>query len=441
MDPHTARQSDDPPRAFPPNAFDPVGPQKVVRLGDSGDLAAALPVLVGFRPVESVVLVALGGRSRRRVGLTARADIPPPGQAPGLAGALAARLAQERPDAAVLAVVSEAADVPVLPDDLAGAPAGAVVDLPHRGLVHEVLVALAAHDVPLRETLLVRGGRWWSYDCDQACCRPGAGTPVPGGATPLAAAAVAAGQVIAGDRDELVARIAPSGIAEAAAMAATVVDVGEELADLVLTDGRDAAARVHADRVDAALARCGLSGLGVRLGDGDVARVVWGLRDVRVRDRALGFALGPQAAAAERLWTECTRRAPAPLDAAPATLLAVCAWLRGDGAMARIAIDRALDSEPGYALAGLLSQGLDAGLRPQDLRSMVATTQADLGSPFGMTGCLDGLAEGLRGSPGEAPATAPAPIRAASAAAIPLPARARRGRRTRSRTRPRRSPG
>ncbi len=148
--------------------------------------------------------------------------------------------------------------------------------------------------------------------------------------------------------------------------------------------------------------------------------MVWGLRDVRVRDRALGLALGPAAAAAEQLWTECTRRAPSPLDAAPATLLAVSAWLRGDGAMARIALDRALDSEPDHALAGLLALGLDAGLSPGDLRVMVAGTQAEGGPPG---------------------ADRPNRLRGERAARTAAPARARPGRPAPSRTRPRRSQG
>jgi hypothetical protein len=98
---------------------------------------------------------------------------------------------------------------------------------------------------------------------------------------------------------------------------------------------------------------------------------VWGLRDPAVRDRALALALGPDAAAAEQLWTECTRRAPAPLDAAPATLLAVSTWLRGDGAMADVALNRALSGEPGYALARLLAQALAACMRPAELRALI----------------------------------------------------------------------
>jgi hypothetical protein len=155
----------------------------------------------------------------------------------------------------------------------------------------------------------------------------------------------------------------------------------------------------------------------------------------------MGFALGPRAAAAELLWTECTSRVPEPLDAAPATLLAVSAWLRGDGAMARIALDRALDSQPDYALAGLLSQGMDAGLGPRDLRSMVAGTQADLGFPLGPPEDLDEIvAELMRSVTDDDIVSAAGEVRAARAAATPRRGRTGRGKRARSRTRRPRSP-
>jgi hypothetical protein len=303
--------------------------------------------------------------------------------------------------------------------------------------VHEVLLALDARDIPLHEALLVRAGRWWSYDCAAACCAPDAGTPLPAGTSPLAAASVAAGQVVARDRRELELRIAPIGAAAAAAMGRTVTAVGEDLADLVRRGGRDAAADRYAAWVDAAVGPCDVPR--ARMADEDLARVGWGLRDVRVRDRALGFALGPRAGAAELLWTECTRRLPEPLDAAPATLLAVSAWLRGDGAMARIALDRALDSQPDYTLAELLSRGMDAGLGPRDLRAMVAGSQADLGFPLDPPADLDEPVAEVRQAHSEEVA-ATGEVRAARAAATPRPARARPGKRSRSRTRRPRSP-
>jgi hypothetical protein len=264
-----------------------------------------------------------------------------------------------------VAVVSEAAD------DWDG--------LPHRELMAEVVRALAAHGVPVPDGILVRNGRWWSYDCPHPCCGPSAGTPLPAGVTALEVAAVASGVVVEPDRDGLAARIAPPGPAARDAMAAACAQVGGECADAILEHGWDAVAEESWTLIGQAVARCrpGADSR-VRLPDREVARLVWGLRDRWVRDRAMELALGADAPGAEQLWTECTRRAPAPLDAAPATLLAVSSWLRGDGAMADVALGRALAGAPDYALARLLAQALTACVRPAELRELIAAAVADL---------------------------------------------------------------
>jgi hypothetical protein len=344
-------------------------PRPEVRISDAGQIAAALPHLIGFHPHESVVVVGLGGPSGGRVGMAVRADLPAPARSAEVARVLAASIATDDPAAVVVAVVSES------PDDrepLLGQPEGEFVSgLPHRDVVHDVVVALAALDTPVRETVLVRRGRWWSYDCPEPCCAPDGGVPLPE-VGELAAAAVAGGVVVERDRAALGARIARLDGAALAAMEATTWRVGERRAEALLADP-DAEARRAWDTVLRALRRCRpVEGAAAGpLTDREVARVLWAVADVAVRDRALGLALGDDAAAAEVLWTECTRRGPAPFDAAPATLLAVSAWLRGDGAMANVALERALDSRPGYSLARLLAQGLTGCLPPAALRAMV----------------------------------------------------------------------
>jgi uncharacterized protein DUF4192 len=306
--------------------------------------------------------MGLGGRSGRRLGMCARADIPLPRHAAAVAAELTRSIRTAEPRAVMVAVVSE--------------EPGTADDLPHRALVAHLVRALASADLPVPEILLVRAGRWWSYDCPHPCCHPSAGTPLPR-VTELEAAAVAAGTVVEEDRGALEARIAvPRGPA-ADAMAGTCARVVAECTALARAEGWEAASAGSWTAVTAALQRCRPGPPGVRLTDEDVARVVCGLRDVRVRDRALEFALGPDAAAAELLWTDCTRRAPAPLAAAPATLLAVSAWLRGDGAMANVALSRALSAEPGYGLAELLSEALAACVPPGDLRALLHAASAD----------------------------------------------------------------
>jgi hypothetical protein len=342
-----------------------------VRISDPGEIAAALPSLLGFRPRESVVLVSLTGASGGRVGLTVRSDLPDPEHAAPAAALLTRSVCRDRPRGVLVAVVSEAPDVP--------AGDGGASGLPHRGVVHELVVALARNDVPVREALLVRAGRWWSYDCPRPCCAPEAGTPLPDGVTALEAASVATGTVVENDRSDLVDRISGPGGASRAAMAAACGVVAAECSARVLEVGFDAVAEESWSAVTAAVARCRPGAPRPGLSDHEVARVVWGLRDRGVRDRALELATGADAAAAEILWTECTRRAPAPLDVAPATLLAVSAWLRGDGAMANVALTRALTVDPAYAFARLLAQGLAECLPPAELRAMIGETSGRAG--------------------------------------------------------------
>ena len=64
------------------------------------------------------------------------------------------------------------------------------------------------------------------------------------------------------------------------------------------------------------------------------------------------------------LWRDVVRRSPEDLLAPPAALLGFAAWLAGNGALAWCAVDRAHRAEPGYGLAGLLSQALAGGVPP-----------------------------------------------------------------------------
>jgi hypothetical protein len=227
----------------------------------------------------------------------------------------------------------------------------------------------------VRDALLVRAGHWWSYRCPRPCCAPEAGTPLPDGVTALEAASVATGVVVERDRSDLARRITGPGGPARTAMAVACAEMAVECSARVLAVGFDQVAEESWSAITAAAARCGSGGPRLALTDDEIARVAWGLRDRDVRDRALGLATGTEGPAAEVLWTECTRRAPVPLDVAPATLLAVSAWLRGDGAMANVALARALAGEPTYALARLLSRALAECVPPAELRALIGVAQ------------------------------------------------------------------
>jgi hypothetical protein len=96
-------------------------------------------------------------------------------------------------------------------------------------------------------------------------------------------------------------------------------------------------------------------------------------------------------------------------------LLAFTAWQRGNGALANIALDRALADQPGYSMATLLRQALDGGAPPSMARlpmtpeEVAASYNAMNSEEDGESGSQTGrVADGEQddGKPDHSPATA-----------------------------------
>ncbi|MGH3718494.1 MAG: DUF4192 domain-containing protein [Pseudonocardiaceae bacterium] len=326
-----------------------------IRLSDPSELIAAVPHLLGFHPHDSVVLLALHGR---KLGLTLRADLVDKDQAPLLAEQLLAPIARQRPTGVALVVIG---------DDCA--PDG---DPPHRALVDALDDVLTGAGLPVVHAVwtaqTVRGAPWRCYD-DPLC----AGTVADPTASPLAAATVAAGAVTFGSREEMTALVAEEDPAALRRRA-------------TLLNAADAEHPMSARLVDRRLARLkelhrAAAGGDLALSDSTVAEVASALCDHRVRDACLPWCSGPGAAGAERLWLALVRATPAPERAEPAALLALTAYVRGDGALASIALDAALQACPQHSLSGLLRAALESGLPPELLRSVAADAAAALHRP------------------------------------------------------------
>ncbi|WP_343945875.1 DUF4192 domain-containing protein, partial [Pseudonocardia zijingensis] len=225
-------------------------PRSVLRIRDQGDLVAAVPAMLGFHPSESLVLMATGGASGRRIGLTLRVDLPPPehpeyAEHAELVAASAVRgLLLDAPAGAICIVVSAAAGRP--PDDL-----------PHRWLAGRAAKELDRQSVPVHAAMwaehTVGGARWACYDP----CGCAGRVPDPA-ATAFVAAVVAEGRVVHADRAELLALVAPADAErirrrEEALIRATDGDVGD--VGPVVVEARAGIAAVDAAITDAAVGR------------------------------------------------------------------------------------------------------------------------------------------------------------------------------------------
>jgi hypothetical protein len=175
----------------------------------------------------------------------------------------------------------------------------------------------------------------------------------------IAAEATFAGAVALPDRAALIALItpdacpAPSGPARqrlAALSAGEAQRAGSERR--VRRAGREAVRAAE---------RCYRAG--GRLADDDVAWLAALLVHLPVRDYA--WERTGDAPSWTALWTDVLRRVEPAYVPAPACLLAFAAWRAGNGALARVAVDRALAQEPDYSMAALLDEMLRLALHPR----------------------------------------------------------------------------
>lgn len=321
------------------------------RLHDPGDLIAAIPYLVGFHPVESLVLLVVQDGD---IAMTLRIDLPPPGVAHRVGDQLTAPLARCGSDRSATAVVV------VIGGGSGDPPEG----LPYDALVDEVDDALHAAGVPLVLAVWTRatakGEAWFDYhDVGTS------GTVPDPTSTAFAAASAAEGQVTYASREAMAELLVPDP-PDVLARRATLLNRLAVEAPPPLLDGTvpvRCQQLIHAEVVRAGSRKRPLT-------DEEVADLAHALSDPWVRDSALGYCVGEHAQSAEALWTELTRACPAPERAEPASLLAFSAYIKGQGTLASLALDRAEQAYPGHRLTDLLRAALDTGLPPDELRQL-----------------------------------------------------------------------
>ncbi|MDX3576990.1 DUF4192 domain-containing protein [Streptomyces sp. FL07-04A] len=353
-----------------------------VTLRTPEELADALPYLLGYRPEDSIVLVALhdeGGRGR--FGGRARLGIPSnPDDWPAVADQLARGLVTggERRGARPAQMVAYLCQEPT------NGETGRRTMERLQPLAHELRVACGRLDVPVIEALCIADGRFWSYCCAGKGCCPVEGVPMGlPGTSVLAAAATYAGIQVRGTLRELRSRLQPLETAAALEQEITLDTVGLALVPRILDD----ASRTSVADETLALARHVMRRLAEApvvpgsaaadrrdddlLGPDEAAVLILGLQDRVTRDRAAEWMEGEEAAPALRLWRALARRCVGPYGehaAAPLTLAGWVAWSSGDELEAREALAMALGADPGYLFARLLHQACNEGLDPESVR-------------------------------------------------------------------------
>ncbi|MCO1593770.1 DUF4192 domain-containing protein [Micromonospora sp. RHAY321] len=314
-----------------------------------GDLLAVVPYLFGFHPGDSLVIVGLRANT---IAVAGRVDLPHRDEIPEwVDGAGPQQLTLLRNVGAIAAII------------IGYGPATHVTPI-----IDALTSQVRDAGVTVLDALRVTDGRYYSYLCQEPDCCPVDGVPFDAVGSVAAVWAIVAGQSALPDRAALVASLAPTtGVARDAVTAATRRAQKRRITAFT-AGGRAAVIRAGQKAVRETFAR--YAGDSV-LTDDEVAWLSVLLVDTTVRDAAwLATDTDPSHMA---LWTDLTRRVEPALAAPPATLLALTAWRGGLGALACVALDRALAADPTYFLAQLLDRALRDGLPPTVLDGWPAT--------------------------------------------------------------------
>ncbi|MCI4066179.1 DUF4192 domain-containing protein [Micromonospora sp. R77] len=308
-----------------------------------GDLIVAVPYLLGFHPTDSLVLVGLTGR---RVTVAGRTDLPDPAATVGGVEELMRQQLRMLHQADVTATVV-----------IGYGPSHRVTPV-----VDTVVPRLREAGLTVLDALRVTDRRYYSYLCQNLTCCPIDGVPFDPDHSDIALHAIVAGCSTLPDRRALVASIAPIDGPSRHAVTRATHRARTHRRALSAVAGRDALIRAGEDIVRTTFARYAADQV---LTDDELAWLTVLLPITAVRDAAWRATDAQPWHIA--LWSDVTRRAEPALAAPPASLLAFTAWRSGLGALASVAVDRALQANPTYSLAHLLDRMLREALPPSVL--------------------------------------------------------------------------
>ena len=310
------------------------------------DLLAAVPFLIGYHPIDSLVLISVKADSLE---MAMRIDFPT--NAPeGAFELLATHLKRDQAQGALIVAYEP------------------INNLTGPEVLNSAAEAVTKLGIPIRELMLVRNGRWRSLLCnDENCC------PTDGNAiedfqnSRIAAEQVANGTALPfNDAKGLSHSIAPSAFAKDINWNAQVIGFRID------PDDHD----LNAKQRDGAESILLLADFYLQNGfckDYDlIARVIGRLSDIQVRDFALGCHDDQSLNAYWSMWHDLLKIAPPKFVAPVAALFAAIAYENGEGALAHRALDRAIEDDPEYSIARLLRRVFSSGWPPSGFAQLRA---------------------------------------------------------------------
>lgn len=310
----------------------------LLNLTNPADLIAAVPYLLGYRPVDELVVFSMDGDTVQMVN---GVDLA---QADHDTVAQVVRRCVKRDSTSLVAIGYGMAD--------AVAP-----------VIGSVATAAAVLGIGLVDALRVTGDRYWSYTCTLAGCCPPQGTVIDVPSSPVAAHGVTSRFKTAHDTD-IANRLSPVQGRDSAAMFEAIHRV---MADHVDRYGQDMRRHRHYPDHGLALLDRVLTGTALP-GFDDIAALGLYLRHRRVQAEAVTHIDAHDGCDSLEVWVRLTRHLPPPLQSRPASLAAYSAWRSGQTpvlAHTALAIAQRVRPDSTNVLIAVCQYLADRGISPQ----------------------------------------------------------------------------
>ncbi|MFI2478690.1 DUF4192 domain-containing protein [Nocardia xishanensis] len=356
---------------------------------EPGELIVAMPALVGFVPERSLVVVVLARpqppKSSSVISAVMRFDLDQNRRGKqGLAAVLAGEVAricaaEEATEVLAMIIDDRMRDPSRTPTRGSVKPWATLVAAFARQLAREKVTLTGAWAVSAIEA----GQRWWSlHDTDHE------GTLSDPADSMVSFAHVLNGHPIHSSRKQLTDLVVQNSDSakEVAAHLAEAQSAGHNR--FVSAIRRADPDSYHRRALEKVLHQIATLASGAVPTAREMAELAVVLRDRTVRDALLALAVGEHAAAADQLWVTLVQSLSGTDRAEAAVLLGYSAYVRGDGPLAGIALDAALDTDPSHSMAILLDTALRNGMHPQDIRRLAdhgLGIASDLGIDLGPT--------------------------------------------------------
>ena len=306
-------------------------PPNTLTLRTPDDMLAAAPVILGFVPEHSVVMLTMGAAEN----FHARVDLPDD-----------------------LTYLPETVELLVEPAERHEAPAIIMmVYSEDPELSQQVWAAMAercaAARIKVPFAMRVTRDRWYGLDSsDEEADSQGFAYDLT--THPFIAETVLEGRPVLGTRDELAESLeADPDQVQAISTALREVVRAPVMPNEVVIEGGWIRRIVQRHVIDE-----------TQPSDTELARLLTSFTNKRLRDAAWHLIDRHNARTMARFWRTVLRRTPDSHLPPVASMLGWAAWQAGDGALAWCAVDRCLDVDPDYTMGNYLAHALSNALPP-----------------------------------------------------------------------------